>query len=372
MKLLSVLRATVAGLLTLGAAAALLACLAYPDAVVPPDPAKEYLGDWSFYALRGYVWVLPLAVSVFTAALSGRFFRCWFAAVGGLWLAALLACPVLRALQPEWVSPSLPFQGAMLPGGLGYMAIVLFGGYLLQLLMRFLFPEPEPQPAGEDAAVLDPAKARTVQQIAAAPLRPQPKFLFGEADGTLVARFGRVWRALVWRHRGRFALYAAAVAAVVLWLLCYPQPTAQEALARDLRVMKCFERDGAGRPRPTRAAVHAALRVMEHISDTECFAGMTRGEAEAWLGLDELPEDYRAQLRDASDLSIPSVDNAFESRERFLTLCDRYGHMALLYIRTDASGERINVSEVQDAGWNAVYDAERRRMGTGWRRSFFR
>ena len=36
---------------------------------------------------------------------------------------------------------------------------------------------------------------------------------------------------------------------------------------------------------------------------------------------------------------------------------------AVLYIRTNAEGDKINVAEVQDAGWNAVADDKRRRFG---------
>ena len=354
-------------LLCAAAAAALLFALSYPDSVIPPDPAKEGLGAFTVYGLRGYVWVLPLGLTLLISALGRRFFLIWFTAMLVVGISAFIAWPVLQATYPEWVQPSLPFQGGMLPAGLGLFALILAAGFLVYLLVRFLFPAPEKEDVGTaEASVLDALQARTVQEIAANPLHPQPKFLFGDADLTLVERFGLLWRGLRRRRLGRVSLLLLALGALAGWFFLYPQPTEQEALQRDVQRMQEHHR-GLG----TRAAAHAALRVMEHISDHESLAGMTREEAETRLGLDKVDPAYRAVLRDSSDVSIPSVDNAFESRERFLTVRDPFGHWAVLYIRTDAEGKHINVSEVQDAGWNAVYDEQRRRMGTGWRRSFF-
>lgn len=360
-------------LLSAAAALALLLCFSYPDSVIPPDPAKEYLEGWNLYTLRGYVWVLPLAAGVLVSALGPRFFRVWFAGMLSVGIAALWAWPVLRADYPELVSSELPWQsGGMLTLGLVRFAIVLFAGFLVLLLLRFLFPEPEATDVGvEDAAVLDPEKARTVQQIAADPLRPEPKFLFGAADISLVQRFGELWRGLLlrsWRNR---LLLLAAVLLSAAWVVFYPQPSKEEALQRDMARMQEHVRL-RGMPIGTRGAVHAALRVMQHISDEESFAGMTREEAEHWLGLDKVDPAYRALLRDTSDVSIPSVNNAFESRERFLTVRDVFGHWAVLYIRTDAEDKHINVAEVQDAGWNAVVDERRRRLGNDYGSSMYR
>lgn len=360
-----------ATLLCLAAAAALLFCLSYPDSVIPPDPAKEYLSAFSWYSLRGYVWALPLAASVLVS-LGPCFWRVWFGGALPVGIAGFLAYPVLLAKMPELVHPTLPYEGGMLAVGLLHYGIILFAALLLYLLLRFLFPEPEEREASgtEDSAVLDPEKARTVQQIAAAPQRPAPKFLFGDADITLIERFRLTWRRFILRKAGSQIALALAVAAALLWFFLYPQPTEEEALQRDLQVMKEHYL-WKTTPLATRAAVHAGLRVMTHISDRESFAGMTREEAEAWLGLDALDADYRAHVRDSSDVEIPSVDNAFESRERFFTLRDRFGHWAVLYIRTDASGEHINIAEVQDAGWNGIIDEQRRRLGNDWRGGFF-
>lgn len=354
------------------AAAALLLCLSYTDSIVPPDAAKEYLATFTWYSLRGYLWVLPLAATMILS-LGPCFWRIWFGATLPVGVAAFLAYPVLLAKMPELVHPTLPYEGGMLATGLLYYAVILFAGLLLWLLLRFLFPEPEEREASgtEDAAVLDPANARTVQQIAANPQRPAPKFRFGEADITLIERFRRTWRFFLLRKLGAQITFGVAVITALLWFFLYPQPTEEEALQRDLQVMKEHYL-WKTTPVATRAAVHAGLRVMTRISDRESFAGMTREEAEAWLGLETLDADYRAHIRDSSDVEIPSVNNAFESRERFLTLCDRFGHWAVLYIRTDASGEHINISEVQDAGWNSVVDEQRRRLGNDWHGGFFR
>lgn len=362
-----------ATLLCMVAAAALLFCLAYPDSVVPPDPAKEYLATFTWYSLRGYVWALPLAATVIIS-LGPCFRRIWFGSTLPVGIAAFLAYPVLQAEMPELVHPTLPYEGGMLAMGLLHYGIILFAALLLFLLLRFLFPEPEKREASgtEDAAVLDPANARTVQQIAANPQRPAPKFLFGDADITLIERFRRTWRFFILRKMSAQIALVLAVAGALAWFFLYPQPTEEEALQRDLTVMK-EHRLYKTTPIATRAAVHAGLRVMTYISDHESFAGMTREEAETWLGLDDIADsDYRALIRDNSDVEIPSVNNAFESRERFLTLRDRFGHWAVLYIRTDASGEHINISEVQDAGWNGVLDEQRRRLGNDWHGGMFR
>lgn len=361
-------------LLCLAASAALLLCLSYPDSVIPPDPAKEYLPGFSWYALRGYVWVLPLAATVLVSLCGSRFWRIWFAGMLPVGIAGFLAWPVLQARVPELVHPTLPFEGGMLALGMLYFSILLLAGLLLLMLSRFLFPEPDfiPESGTEDAAVLDPEHARTVREIAAAPKRPAPKFRFGEADLTLVERFRRTWRWFVFRKVSAHVSLLLFAAGSLLWFFLYPQPTEEEALARDLRTMQQHHL-WKTTPVATRAAVHAGLRVMTYISDHESFAGMTRAEAEAWLGLNRITDaDYRAIIRDSSDVEIPSVNNAFESRERFLTLCDMFGHWAVLYIRTDASGEHINIAEVQDAGWNAVIDEQRRRLGNDWHGGFFR
>lgn len=355
------------------AAAGLLLCLSYTELIIPPDVAKEYLAGFTWYGLRGYLWVMPLAATVLLS-LGPCFWRIWFGATLPVGIAAFLAYPVLLAEMPELVHPTLTYQGGMLAEGLLYYAVILFAGMLLWLLLRFLFPAPEEREASgtEDAAVLDPANARTVQQIAANPQRPAPKFRFGEADITLIERFRRTWRLFLLRKTGAQISFALAVISALLWFFFYPQPTEEEALQRDLQVMKEHYLYKVT-PVATFRAVHAGLRVMTHISDRESFAGMTREEAEAWLGLDELTDaDYRADIRDSSDVEIPSVNNAFESRERFLTLRDRFGHWAVLYIRTDAGGERINIAELQDAGWNSVIDEQRRRLGNDWHGGFFR
>lgn len=363
----------IATLLSLTAAAALLICLSYPDSVIPPDPAKEYLTTFTWYRLRGYVWALPLAAGVIVS-LGPCFWRVWFRGMLTAGIAAFLAYPVLLAEMPEWVHPTMSYQGGMLATGLLYFGIILLAAFLLFLLLRFLFPLPdEHEESGtQDAAVLDPEHALTVREIAAAPKPAAPKFRFGDADLSVVQRFRSIWRRFMIRHIGRQVALLLGILAAVGWFFLYPQPTEEEALQRDLQRMKEHYL-WKTTPMATRAAVHAGFRVMVYISDHESFAGMTRKEAEAWLGLDDMKDaDYRAALRDKSDVELPSVNSAFESRERFLTLRDRFGHWAVLYIRTDAGGEHINIAEVQDAGWDPIADSERRRMGNDWFRNVLR
>ena len=160
------------------------------------------------------------------------------------------------------------------------------------------------------------------------------------------------------------------IALLLLWFFFYPQPDEQQALRRDLRTMYQHVKQPDGTRHATFPAVHAAYRVMKYISDHEIFAQFDKKKAEQWLGLSNVPEPYRKQLRDESDISIASVDDIFDSRTRFLTITDGT-RTCVLYIRTDESGDIINIAEVQDAGWNAKADDIRKRFGTASSRAYY-
>lgn len=353
-------------LLTTVGALALLITLSYPDTILPPSLDIEYVTELTVYDFKPYMWLLPLLFMELVSIAGKRRNAVWFSGLGIAMLAGVIAWPVLRAHAPEWVERTLPFEDGKLPVGLGYMCLIFFGSILFRLvLLAYLFKEPRPEeddPTMMDAAVLDPSKARTVREIAANPLQVQPRFLFGEADHALISRF----YALVARLRRAKWVQAcwvgAAAAGVVAWFFLYPRPTEQQALRRDMDAMLECRRLPDGRWLATRRAVHAAYRVMSYIADHDVFDGMSFEQATKWLRVSRAPEAYRRQLMDRSDISLPSVDDLFESRTRFFTVQDGQ-HIAVLYIRTDASGEKITIAEVQDAGWNAVMDDRRRRFG---------
>lgn len=354
-------------LLTLAGALALLFTLSYPDLILPPNPNVVDIVEFNIYDIKPIIWVIPLAFMELVGCMGSRRRNAvWFSCLGAVWLAGFIAWPLLLSYAPEWVEPTLPFEDGKLPAGLGYLAIIIFGSVLFRcVLLQFLFKAPrsdEDDPTMMDAAVLDPSKGRTVQQIVANPPQVKPRFLFGEADHALIERFYSLVRRLRRLRHYKSILLTLAGLGLVVWFYLYPQPTEQQALQRDMAVMYECYRLPDGSYRATHRAVHAAYRVMKLISDKELFAGMTLSQAERWLHVERAPEAYRRQLLDDSDISLPSVDNLFESRTRFLTVQDGR-RIAVLYIRTNESGDIINVAEVQDAGWNAVMDERRRRFG---------
>ncbi len=372
-------------LLTVSGAAALLYAFSFPRNLIPVRPEWVY-GDAALTPedFRPWLWVVPLLFMELVSSVGTRRNFVWFCGVGIVLLAAFLAWPVLEANYPELVHPTFPFEDGKLARGVllfcGFAGIsVLFRGVLL----NFLFMKPVMKEDNDanyaDADVLDPSNARTVREIAANPVRVRPKFRFGEADFGLIARFRVLMRQLARVRAWRWRALLLALALAAGWFFLYPQPTAYEAQRRDLARMYEVRGAVARAALPvdftvakeadivwlaTTPAVHAAYRVMRSIADKESLARLKRPEAEKQLGLDRaaLPRGYRAQLRDESDVSLPSVDDIFDSRTRFLTVTDGQ-RTAVLYVRFGADDETINISEVQDAGWNERADYVRRRYG---------
>lgn len=371
-------------LATLGAAA-LLYAFSYPQSIIPVRPEWVY-GDaeWTPEDFRPWLWVVPCLFMELVSVLGSRRNFVWFFGLGIVLLAAFLAWPVLTAHYPELVHPTFAFEDGKLARGFLCFCLFVFGSVLFRgVVLNFLFMKPEEKEENDanyaDADVLDPTKARTVREIVADPVRVTPKFRFGEADFGLIARFRilmhRLARVRAWR---RYSLLLVLVM-LFAWFFLYPQPSDSEAYRRDLARMyevRAFaERASLPDDFPAKKempivwlastpAVHAAYRVMNRIAEKEALAHMNRAEAEKLLGLDRavLPHGYRDQLRDESDVSLPSVDDIFDSRTRFLTVTD--GHRtAVLYVRFGADDKTINISEVQDAGWNARADYIRRRYG---------
>lgn len=343
-----------------------LCCASFPDSIIPPDPAAQYAEGFTIHFFHEKMWFWPMLVLEFWVAIGPKRNRVWFCGVLPVFIIALLAWPVLSATRPELVQATHSYQGGMLTTGLGLMAIYVAASSIVRLVLaHHLFPEPDTsaEASGEmEVSVLDALQPRTVAEIAADPQRPAPKFLFGEADMERVIGFRAVIRRYFRQKYVRLTILIFLILLGIGWVLLYPQPTEEEALARDMGIMFNNRTLRNGQTVATPAAVHAAYRVMDYISRHEAFAGYTPAQAEQWLQLDRVPEAYRRRLRDESDIELASVDNLFESRTRFLTVTDGR-HWAVLYIRTNAEGDKINVAEVQDAGWNAVVDDRRRRFG---------
>lgn len=353
-------------LLTAMGAVGLLVVLSYPDSFLPPSVDIAYVNGWTIYDAKPFMWLAPLLFMELVSCCGGSRNKVWFGALGLVFVLGLAVWPVLEARAPEWVHPTLPFEDGKLAVGMGYYSLIMMASYIIRkVLLGYLFREPMSEgedPAAMDAAVLDPAKARSVREIAANPVLVQPKFRFGEADHDLISRFYSWMSRLRQSENQRTLIRLFAAVALVLWFFFYPQPSEQQALQRDMEAMYEHITLPDGTCRATHRAVHAAYRVLKYVADHELFAGMSPKQAEEWLHVSRAPAAYRRLLLDDSDISLPSVDDMFESRTRFFTVQDGK-RIVVLYIRTNNEGDRINVSEVQDAGWNAVMDDRRRRFG---------
>ena len=346
----------------------LLYVLSYPDSILPPSPDIAYVSGWTVYDAKEWMWVAPLLLMELASAAGKRKNFVWFAAQDGVLIVALWAYPVLRATVPELVEPTFSFEDGKLQQGLVYYSIICVGSVLLR---KVLVPAlsrnsaEEQQEGAMNATVLDPAHALTVREIAAKPRQVKVRFLFGEPDESLIRSFVRIMRRIGFLRMLRHLGVALFTIATLLWVFLYPQPNEEEALTRDKAVMYESRLTPRGLEGTFRA-VHAAYRVMRSISAHESLAGLSVPQAEKWLQLDRVPENYRTLLRDQSDIELASTNPIFESRTRFLTV--RSGRrIAVLYVRMNKDETAINVSEVADAGWNAVADALRRKFGADLR-----
>lgn len=357
-------------ILCLLGAAALLYAFSYPDSIMPPDPVYEYDEGFSLYSLKPLLWVAPVLLMELVSIIGPRRNLVWFSALFTVLVAALMVYPLLAAYRPEYVEPTFCYQGNMLSSGLLYYAVFIGISLALRLvLLTYMFPPEELQDQLEigfvSASELNPADARTVKEIAAQTKPTVHHFHFKGADTRLVRRFQLLMNRLMLRSKIRSACTGGAILLLVLWFTCYPRPDAEEALQRDLKTMLQYKVTANGYPLATSAAVHAAARVMKHISDKESFAGMSYAQAEAWLGLDKVPEAQRTWLRDDRPIDIASADSMYESRTRFLTITDGR-RICILYVRPNAKDGTIVLSELQEAGWDAVADETRRLIGNDW------
>ena len=356
-------------------AVALLYVLSYPDSIMPANPALDYVQGITYYDFKPWMWLAPFLFMELVSVAGPRRNLVWFSSLLLVMGTALVAWPVLTATCPELVHPTFEYEDGKLAKGMLYMFCVLGITMFTRLVvLRFLYP-PEPVEIADDinsvdADILDPSKALTVKEILANPKKAKPNFLFGGADEERLSLYRAILRRLRMLSNWKTAGWLTLIAAIIGWFFLFPQPTPEQALQRDMRTMYQYVKLPDGTRRATFPAVHAAYRVMKHISDNELFANTPKVKAEQWLGLQNVPVSYRTQLRDESDLDIASVDSIFDSRTRFLTVTDGK-RVAVLYIRTNQEGDIINISEVQDAGWNAKADDIRRRFGSASSRSYY-
>ena len=351
-------------------AAALLYSFSYPDNILPPNPGMEEAEGVHLYALKPFIWVIPVMFMEMVSLCGPRRNQIWFGALFTVLGAALVAYPVMAANWPEYVRPTFSYQGGMLTEGL--VSFLAFTGISLAfrlVLLHYMFPPDElleqPETGYVSASVLNPETARTVKEIAAENNTVKHRFHFKKADERLSLRWRLIMKKLLFRSRLMNYSMISGVLILILWFTIYPQPTEEEALQRDLGRMFEHRQTAQGIPLATTAAVHAAARVMKYISDTEILAGMTREQAEQWLKMQSVPTAYKMWLRDERDIELPSTNSTYENRTRFLTVTNGRC-ICVLYIRTSKADDSIVVAELQDAGWDARADEQRRRIGTDW------
>jgi len=362
-------------LLCTAGALALLYTLSYPDSLLPPDPALTYVKGITIYTFKPVIWFIPFLFMELVSLAGPRRNLVWFTSLLLVMGSTIAIWPLLTATCPELVHPTFEYEDGKLARGMTYMWCVLgFTMFTRLMVFRFLYPPAPPEDENDinvvDADILDPSRALTVRDILKNPRKATPNFLFGSPDQERLNGFRAILRRLQKLSNWRTAGWLTLIALLLLWFFFYPQPDEQQALRRDLRTMYQYVKHPNGTRHATFPAVHAAYRVMKYISDHEIFAQFDKKKAEQWLGLSNVPEPYRKQLRDESDISIASVDDIFDSRTRFLTITDGT-RTCVLYIRTDASGDIINIAEVQDAGWNAKADDIRKRFGTASSRAYY-
>ncbi len=358
-------------ILGLCCATLLLLALSYPDSLMAPDPNKEFFTQGGIYQYREFLWIIPLLALELVCVVGPRRNVVWFFSILTPLIVGLLAWPVIEAYRPELLFPTFSYEDGKLSMGLAYMGAILIASILFRLLLlNYFFAEPKEPYEDNDVGLveLNIDEAKTVREIVSENMQAKPNFLFGEADHHLVARFYARAKVLLQMKRIRQGILLALLALGVLWFFVAPSllMNPQKAQARDWQMMYEHTRGADGKLRATHAAVHAGYRILEQISQKEALAGMTVAQAEQALHLGGVDAEYKQLLRDESDLVMNSAEDIFASRTRFLTISDGTRRV-VLYVRMNADGDRINICEIQDDGWNAVSDYHRRRMGANWR-----
>jgi len=352
-------------------AAGMLYAFSFPDSLLPYEASSNVTGEISLYKWRGLAFLLPWLMMELVSLAGDRRNVVWFSGIFSVFIGCFLLWPLMEIFRPEWLWPTFSYEDGKLSMGLCYLAIFTLGSLLFRCgLLRYFFPEPLALYEGNDVDIemLDVDTARSVREIAQSPVISKPRFLFGDADQGIVTRFLELTRRFLAKRRMRFMFITVAVGGGLLWFVSLPLlfNSAEQRIRRDKLMMLDFEADGKGGLRATHAAVHAAVRVMENISEYERLMGMSTKRAERYLGLARADALYLKQLRDESDLPLRSAEDIFYSRTRFLTVSDGQ-RSAILFVRHNEKGDKITVSEFQDEGWNSEVDAIRRNIGRNWR-----
>lgn len=184
-----------------------------------------------------------------------------------------LSVPIVWIMEPDWISAgNLLYRVA----GMGVVAVVVV---LLQYVITpVLWPHIFRNPHGVTSHSLAPERGFTVQQIKDGIEERRKNFLFGDADATLVRRWGLIGRAMVamGRTRARVSLF------VTISLLIYPvliyivSGGAGAAYQRDVARLWGTATSAKGELVSSKTAMNAAWRVFR---DKRELRGLTRQQA---------------------------------------------------------------------------------------------
>lgn len=355
-------------------AAGILFAFSFPDSLdslFPRETSLNAAGGISLFEWRAFAFMLPWLMMELVCLAGPRRNIVWFVGIFTVLIGGFLLWPLLEIFRPEWLWPTFAYEDGKMSLGMLYLSILALVSLLFRLgLLRYFFPEPLPLYEGNDIELdmLDVTTARSIREISQSPVISKPRFLFGDADHGIVTRFLEMTRRILMVKRLRFTAILIAAGLGLLWFVSLPLlfNSAKQRMSRDKITMLEFVADGKGGLRATHAAVHAAVRVMENVSDHERLMGMSTKAAERFLGLARADARYLKQLRDESNLPLRSAEDIFDSRTRFLTVSDGQ-RLAILFVRHNEKGDKISVSEFQDEGWNAEVDKLRRSIGRDWR-----
>lgn len=339
------------------AAAGLMLTLAYPDRLIPDTPEAYCTPGITPMLLKPYMWLLPLLVLEAFSSLGPHRNRLYFGALLGVFIPGLLAWPVLQAHWPELASPTFAYEDGKLTFALLCMLALLvcsvvFRLVILNYMLYYRVGVREDVAGSVEASVLDPAKGRTVQEIAADPRRVQPNFRFGPADESLIDRFTALMRRMLRLYTLRCYALCGFCLFCLLWLLLYPRPNAEEAFRRDLARMYDTYTPRPGLCVATEPALHAAVRVFRRIDAEQSLCGLQAEEALRRL---RVPKGYAT----AGVRTVRPMDS-----EPLLTVAAGPRAVALYAYINEEDGSITTVSCMEN-GWNLLRDAQLQRTLQG-------
>ena len=385
--------------------------VAYPstftggDAIVRvPFIAPDFLLEW-----RHWMWVAPWLAMEVAAAAGPRRNLVWFC---GLLLAmaiTMIAYPIIEATRPELIHSTLcnedieslftqereekirifseatPYRDKGLSFGFIVMWPLLGISTFIRLvvlgyLTRLHQAPPDNEYTFVDAAQIAPdaPSARTVKEIAASHQTAAPNFKFGEADKSLVNHVKALLAKLQYLRTIKGLICLGVVVLIFGWFFCYPQPTEQEALERDLQHMYESRTGPDGHPVATPRAVYAALRAIRYAHLHKVLDNVSVAEAERWFRLDSVPANYRSIVRNENLRAISeNVPNRLRPHlgtdyAKFISIGDgRHNVVLLLDLLTNDAPDattgslpmhaatRIYTTQYFEYGWDKDLDHRR-------------